>query len=150
MTLEDKISSLNEKLLNTNVMRFALKSKITSVTQLLSEDQIDEHLSVIATYQESLAYRIEDAMNFANKLMIEFTTENIVMGITQDGMTGTVRKALGEVVMCLITGSLYDAIVEIRTIPSENKDVKYLTDTRLLVFINKIETYLNIQLSSSL
>lgn len=150
MTFEQKVELLNEKLMISNVLRFALKNKIAAVTQYLQEEELDLHIAAINTYQATLSYKIEDAMNFANKLMVEFTTENIMMGITADGMTGPVRKALQEVIMCLITGSLYDAITEIRAIPLEKKDPKYLTDARLLVFINKIETYLQIPLSTTL
>lgn len=150
MTLEEKIDLLEEKMQNINVLRFVMKSKVTEIVALLTEEQIDAHLATIDTYQASLAFKIEDAMNFANKLMIQFTTENIIMGITQDCMTGTVRKNLSEVIMCLITGSLYDAIHEIKLLPPEKKDPKYLTDARLLKFVNEIETYLEIPLSEDL
>lgn len=150
MTKEEKIALLSTKLIIANVLRFTLRSKVVSLIEQLDESELDNYLSMISTYQGTLAYKIEDAMNFGNKLMVEFTTENIVMGITQDGMTGTVRKRLQEVIMCLITGSLYDAIIELKAIPTEHKDPKYLTNARLLTFINKIETYLQIPLSTSL
>lgn len=149
MTPEEKLIILNEKLQDVNVLRFVMKSVVSTVTPNLTETQLDDYLSLITTYQNTLSYRIEDAMNFASKLMVQFTTENIIMGITQDGMTGHVRKTLSEVTMCLITGSLYDAIYEVKSIPAEKRDVKYLSDARLLIFINKIETYLGVTLSTS-
>lgn len=142
MTLEEKISLLTTKLQNTNVLRFIFKNTVSNVVQQLNEDQIDEHLQTISNYQTTLSYKIEDAMAFANTLMVEFTTENIVMGITADGMTGHVRKTLAEVIVCLLTGSLYDAILEVKAIPADKKDTKYLTNVRLTTFINKIEDYL--------
>jgi hypothetical protein len=148
MTKEQKVTLLNEKLMIANVLRYVLKTKITQVTSALTEEQIDESLDMIATYQATLAYRIEDAMAFANKLMVEFTTENIVLGITQDGMTSHVRKTLSEVTMCLITGSLYDAVQEVKLIPADKKDPKYLSNVRLTAFVNKIETYLGIPLTT--
>ena len=93
---------------------------------------------------------IQNSINFGNKLISEFAAENVMMGITQDGMTGPVRKRMSEVVNALNTGSLYDAIAEAKAVPSEHKDVKYITDTRLLQFVNKIETYLGLPLSTSL
>jgi hypothetical protein len=99
-----------------------------------------------------LQYRavVNSAMQFGNKVMLDFATENVLMGITQDGMTNAVRKAMTEVMSALLSGSLYDAIYEIRQIPAESKDVKYVTDARLLVYVNKIETYLGRSLSTSL
>lgn len=93
---------------------------------------------------------ISNAITFGNKLITEFAAENVIMGITQDGMTKTVRTNLMEVTSCLSTGSLYDAITEIKTLPEEKKDPKYITNARLIVFLNKIETYLNIPITTSL
>ena len=90
------------------------------------------------------------SINFGNQLISEFAAENVIMGITQDGMTGTVRKRMSEIVNALNTGSLYDAINEARAVPPEHKDSKYITDVRLLQFINKIEAYLGLPQSSSL
>lgn len=104
--------------------------------------------------QEDQAIYIEDkyleAKAFGESIMKEFATENIVMGITQDGMTSVVRKAMTEVILALTTASLYDAIAEAKAIPADKKDAKYITDARLLQFINKIETYLQLPLSTSL
>jgi hypothetical protein len=93
---------------------------------------------------------LTNAINFGMQIMKDFTKENMVLGITQDGMTGTVRKAMIEVISALQTGSLYDAIAEAKAIPQESKDAKYITDARLLSFVNKIEEYLGIELSQSL
>ena len=72
------------------------------------------------------------------------------MGITADGMTGPVRKNMSEVINAIQTGSLYDAIAEVKAIQPSQKDAKYITDARLLQFINRIETHLNIPPSTSL
>jgi hypothetical protein len=93
---------------------------------------------------------IQNAMNYGQQVMKEFAGENVLLGITQDGMTGTVRKNMSEVILALTTGSLYDAIDEARAIPEIQKDVKYITNARLLAFINKIESYLGVPLSESL
>lgn len=87
---------------------------------------------------------ISDAMTFGNDLIRDFAAENVLMGITQDGMTGTVRRNLASVVSCLTTGSLYDAIHEIKAIPPEDKDSKYMSNARLTIFMNKIEDYLGV------
>jgi hypothetical protein len=102
--------------------------------------------AILSNVQSALS----SAKAFGEALMSEFTVENIMLGITADNMTGTVRKNMAEVIMALQTGSLYDAIVEAKAIPAEDKDAKYITDARLLSFVNKIETKLGITLSVSL
>lgn len=91
---------------------------------------------------------LRDAMNFGNQLIAEFAAENVLMGITQDGMTGVVRKNMSEVISALSTGSLYDAIQEAKVIPADKKDNKYITNARLTIFVNKIEAYLQIPLTT--
>lgn len=97
-----------------------------------------------------ISRKLDDAMTFGSELMKEFTKENILMGITTDDMTGTVRKNMSEVIMALQTGSLYDAITETKAITADKKDGKYITDARLISFINKIETKLGLPLTESL
>lgn len=122
----------------------------TPATQELI-DQIESIFPPVAfTQQEQIQKIISDAISFGTQLISEFAAQNVIIGITQDNMTGVVRKNMREVIDALSTGSLYDAIYEARLISSDKKDLKYITDTRLLQFINKIETYLNIPLSSSL
>jgi hypothetical protein len=59
-------------------------------------------------------------------------------------MTKTVRQNMAEVTAALSTGSLYDAIDEIQSIPAEAKDGKYITDARLDKYQKKIEEFLGI------
>lgn len=93
---------------------------------------------------------VSDAKDFAMKLMIEFASENILMGITQENKTGEVLEKLSSVMPSLQAGSLYEAINQIRAIPPEKYDDKYITEMRLLAAVNKIEFYLGMPLSESL
>lgn len=144
MTKEEKAQKLCNEIKDANVLRCLIRSMFPEIAAVIPEETLDMHLALIATYKTTLEYRIEDAMNFGNKLMVKFTTQNILMGITQDGKTSAVRKALSEVIICLNTGSLYDAIAEVKALPSDKKDAKYLTNVRLTTFINEIEDYLQI------
>lgn len=124
---------------------------------ILTENPTDEIITQIesitppnASAQSQVQMIISNAINFGNKLIVEFATENVIMGITQDNMTKIVRQRMSEVINALQTGSLYDAINEAKAIPDTFKDGKYITNTRLLQFINKIETYLNLPRSNSL
>lgn len=107
--------------------------------------QIDQEVSEL-----SLRNAVKSARTFGEKLMEDFVMENIVMGITQDNMTEAVLDIMAPIEAALRTGSLHIAIKRIKEIPQESKDVKYITDARLLVAVNKLETYLNLPLSETL
>lgn len=100
--------------------------------------------------EKSLRNIISEARAFGDKMINKFIAGNLILGITQAGMTSQVRKATSEVTMALLTGSLYDAIAEIRNIPVESRDEVFLSESRLLAFINDIETYLGSELSEEL
>jgi hypothetical protein len=89
------------------------------------------------------------ARAFGQKCIDDFAAENVMLGITQAGKTGFVRKACREVSDALATGSLYDAITETRALTSEQKDPVFLSDARLLSLINKIEKYLKLPISTA-
>jgi len=86
--------------------------------------------------------KVTKAQEQGAKLAKQFTISNVMLGITQAGMTSKVRKTLSEVYSCLITGSLYDAITEIRLIPDSALDARFITKARMLVMINEIQDYL--------
>jgi hypothetical protein len=100
--------------------------------------------------KQALEETVRRAIDFGIQLLVEFASENIALGITADGKTSDVRKAMSEVTSALTTGSLHDAIAEARLIQEADKDDKYITNERLLEYINKIETYLGLPLSSQL
>lgn len=93
---------------------------------------------------------VKEAMEFGQSIIQIVSAENIMLGITQAGMTGTVRKRSQEIVLALMTGSLYDAMAEARALPPESKDGVFISDARLLAMINKIEDYLKLPRSTSL
>lgn len=115
--------------------------------------QEDANLKAAKTAQameQMITARLDAAINFGQSIMKEFTIENMKMGITQDNMTGTVRKAMIQVISACQTGSLYDAMIEAKAIPEEDKDAKYITNERILSFVNKIEAFLELPLSETL
>ena len=83
-------------------------------------------------------------------MIADFSTENVILGISEDGMTGTVLDNMAGVMAALQSGSLKEAIARAKALPAEKKDAKYITNARLLAFVNKLETHLGITLSSSL
>lgn len=102
-----------------------------------------------AKLQLDIEQIVSSAGQFGQALMVSFAAENVLLGITYDGQTGVVLNKLVDVKNALTSGSLYEAITRIRTIDPADYDVKYITEARLLIFINKIETYLGIPLSES-
>ena len=95
-------------------------------------------------------FAVFNARVFGSNLIEKFSAQNILLGITQLGKTADVRRALADVISCLETGSLYDAMDQVRAIPAESKDAVFVTDARMLGFINSIETYLGLPKSSQL
>lgn len=90
------------------------------------------------------------AIGFGQALVTEFAAENVLLGITQDGKTGEVLDKMQPILVAVQSGSLYEAIARAKAIDAGDYDVKYVTAARLLVFVNKIETYLGVALSESL
>ena len=127
---------------------------------LMTESELTAHKATYQSEYNTFTYSINirrtvdknvtRAIVFGQNLVKDFAVENVMMGITQSGKTNQVRKATQEVISALSTGSLYDAIHEARQIPQEQKDDTFVTDARLLVFINKIESFLGLPLSTSL
>lgn len=93
---------------------------------------------------------VSGARVFGTNLLDQFAAENVMLGITQDGLTGQVLDIMQPVMTALLAGSLDEAMNRIRAIDVEDKDEKYITDARLLEYINKIETYLELPLSTVL
>jgi hypothetical protein len=99
------------------------------------------------TYTEQV---VGDAMDYGMQLAKEFAAENVRLGISQAGMTRTVRQKLADLFSALQTGSLKDAIDVAKETPALDKDATFITDARLLSLVNKLEEYLGLPKSSSL
>lgn len=127
-----------------------LSAEIDGGVVTFEEDSVAKAAAATADAKAYVEGVIAKARSFGDQLINQFAAENVMLGITADEMTGTVRKNLSEVMSAIQSGSLRDAIDECRAIPSGDKDVKYITDARLLAFINKIETYLGETLSVTL
>lgn len=109
-------------------------------------------LSILGTWYAATRVEaaISDAIIFGQHMLIKFAAENVLLGITQAGMTDTVRTVMAGVIQSLQTGSLLNAITLARAVPSGSKDATFITDARLLAAINDIEAYLGMARSTSL
>lgn len=125
----------------------------------LVDAAVDAHVAV--TTAESLKIYLDSSvMPFINNMINTFAAENISLGITQAGKTADTlavfvkqfpigaNSAMISFKDCCDTGSLYAArevLIYVRANPSEYSGLSpYITDARLLVLLNKIETFLGI------
>lgn len=137
-----------------------LSYKGSIVTLHLSEEPtVEEQAAFLAadsTFQDVdqaayvLVHHLKPAVAFGKRMIEDFSTENILLGVTQAGMTNHVRRTASEIVDALHTGALYDAITEARAIPAEAKDPVFVSDARLLRLIDEIEKFLGDPISPSL
>jgi hypothetical protein len=126
---------------------------------LLTEEEYAEFVSSIqpeidawnATRQAlQIEAAIAQAMAFGQNILITFRAENVAMGVLQDNMTGWLLTKLSSVMDAILTGSLSEAIVRLKAIPIAEYDGKYMTVPRMIQFINKIEVYLGVPLTTEL
>lgn len=146
-----KLKSISSNFLGTSTATLSNTINVLYNTTPSSEDLTN--LTTAITYtvtQEKLQAIVSDAIAFGNKLTTAFAAENISLGITVENKTGEILDKLQNVLVSVQAGSLYEAIARLRAIPQENYDAKYITATRVLKFINNLETYLNIPLSNSI
>lgn len=134
---------------------------VAALVEADPQQQIEEHIAVeedpikkaakdAAGPKLAVQKTIRAARTFGNQMVEDFSVDNVLLGITQDGMTGEVLNKMSQVIVALQSGSLYEAMDRIKAIPEEDKDVKYITDDRLLDALNKIEMYLGLNVSLSL
>jgi len=142
------LSSLSYVETVENTVNLYFTTPLTGNEEILLSTKISSHTP--SSVEDIISAKIKASITFGQKAMIDFATQNILLGITSDGKTGEIIDKLSGIVQALQTGSLYDAITRARQIPPEHYDSKYITEARLLNFVNKIEDFLQIPRSSSL
>lgn len=90
-----------------------------------------------------ISAQISKMIDFGKRLIVDFSTENSILGIRSDGMTRTIRKNSQEITNALSVGDLLGAIEEIQELESSKKDDKYITDVRLDEYIDRITSFLS-------
>lgn len=111
-----------------------------------SRTEQEESQPTAQEIQENIQVVISKAMDFGKQLMVEFSAQNVLMGITQAGKTKEVLTFLADIKNAMDTGSLYTAIDEIDELISNGLPVElqpFITEQRLLDFKNKILSYLS-------
>jgi len=121
----------------------------------LDQSQLDEldlilanHVSALTPEQQA-TLAVINAENFGHNLCIKVAAQNIALGITQAGLTNHVRRVTLNVRDALMSGSLYDAIAELKLIDPIDFDPIFITPERVLSARNDIETYLGLPLATT-
>lgn len=91
---------------------------------------------------------VQPARTFGETLLDDFSAENLLLGIVESGLKRNVRILLHDVVECIKLGDLTGAIEEAKLIPSASYDPVFVNAARLLSYVNKIEAYLGMPLST--
>jgi hypothetical protein len=109
-----------------------------------------EYLDISAEVQmEGAKQAYKAAKSFGEEMVATFSIENSAMGITaQESMT--LLSVLGGVLTALSNGYLETAIARVKALNPQDFDGVYITEARLLLYINDIENYLGITPSESL
>lgn len=108
----------------------------------------------LPTADQIISMTIGAAMNFGTGLLNQYATQNVLSGITQAGKTKPVMDYCHELNHCLMTGSLYaarDEIIKMIADESEQKQAlfPFIKNDILYIYLNKLETYLNIPLTQN-
>lgn len=98
------------------------------------------------TIQEEVKIKVSSAIKFGNDLIVNFASENVLMGITQAGKTKDVADYLADLMRYAQTGSLYEVINEVDRLIAEGlpADLEpFITETRMNVFRQQVVDYLS-------
>lgn len=92
---------------------------------------------------------IKDARAFALNLADKFAAENSLLGIKQAGKTGDVMDYLHEMVHCVLSGSMNEAVTVLDTFILDTSDRKaalapFITNDRLTAYKNAVQDYLGV------
>lgn len=121
-------------------------------TYITTFDLTAYNTAIAPTINQIVEQKIADAQAFGMQVLIDFATENVLMGITQAGQTIPVNLYLHRLGHYIGTGSLYAAIDEMNTIIADTTTAKtslypFVSDARITTYKNRIQTYLGVPLT---
>lgn len=134
---------------NFQAQGFTLMSPADFAAAMALIDLTAYNVATAPTADQIVNAVVEAAKAFGEKIVKEFKTENVLMGITQQGKTVAVTKYLHWIEHHTLGGSLYAALEEIAAKQAEGLPTDlapFITNDRLNGFKNKIKTYLGIPL----
>jgi hypothetical protein len=90
---------------------------------------------------------INAATDFGNSLIVNYSVQNVLLGISQSGMTQAVTDYGANLQRYLTNGTLYAAIDELNTLIAAGAPsnlAPYVTNDILYSYLNQIQTWLEI------
>lgn len=154
------------KVLESQLPNFdGMVASVENLQVMFKTDPSDNDLLVVSEYWMSITQQTEttptleenkdfvktmvkSAINFGSTLVTDFATENVMLGITQAGKTKLIADTCQTAFYYLSTGSLYEARAEMLNLTPTEEMSPFLTHARRIAFVNKIEQYLGLPLSS--
>jgi len=128
----------------------AIISQGSDGTYAVAEDSAKASAIATAKTLSTAIALAQTDRNFGDSLVTKFTAENRILGITGSGKSGAVLTVMGPIMSALDSGSLDVAVAIMKAIPSASKDSTFITNARILSYVNAIETHLGETLSTSL
>lgn len=119
------------------------KSLINSGWEIMDRETYDLYKKIHSPI-EFVIDAIEADKKFGEQIINEFSAENVFLGVTELGMTGTILERLESVLDAVSAGSLLEAITRCKLIDVSNYDEIFITKERILNFINKIENHMGL------
>jgi hypothetical protein len=126
---------------------FLLEEIETETLNFLRDTLLSGDTSLPVISFSKVKNMVRQTIHYGNDLILDFATENTVLGITQLGLTSHILRVTAPILSAIQTGAFHVAIEEIRKIPVQELDNKILTPDRLKKFRNKIEAFLEIPLA---
>lgn len=108
-------------------------------------DSVIENHNFLSPQQE-VQIIVGNAISFGQQLIVEFASENVLMGITQAGKTRDVADYLSNLMRYAQSGSLYEVINEVDRLIAEGLPSSlepFITETRMNSFKQKVVDYLS-------
>lgn len=146
-----------------DVLKLIFQAVLSQADTAICDSVVHAHAGQTSA-QQVANYLHGQVFPFIDDLIAIFTAENINLGITQSGKTGSVLGLFSKAYPCpdvlrpislkncFDTGSLYsarDVLQYLRNNPMEYSGLSpFVTDARLLSLKNKIETFLGLPLST--
>jgi len=147
--MQDEVIEAFSKI--TYVMKFGSDDLRFTLEEGLSEAEEVELTSFVESFEdvadpkESVRMAISGAISYFSDLVIDFSSDNVLMGITQANKTKDVSDFLEGVMKYGVSGSLYEVINEIDRIISNGipDDLSpFVTSERLEDFKSRISNHL--------
>lgn len=121
-----------------NILNIKTSRNLSILEEAKIYDVLLKH-SPPSILEQNMQARVTAAMQFGQKFMIEFATENIMLGLTVEQIAEMLIK-YGHIQSMMLSGSLYTALAAVQAVEPDN----LITQERKDRCIKKLKTFLGI------